>query len=221
MPQNPDPIRPWNLCYCCLVAKLCPALLGPIDCSPPGSSIHGISEARILEWVAISFPRGTSQSRVQAHITCVSSTGRWVLYHWATYEALGIYTWQKTKDPGDVMEYMKKILFQDRDLREEERQAGVYHWVCSCSPGERRKEDPHGCEKSEATAEQSTQVLRESLQMISSKEVRGNDMGSRCEMSAEMSLMLFPIFFSAAWRVWGPRCPCLLWDYQAEAQLWS
>ena len=130
MPQNPDPIRPWNLCYCCLVAKLCPALLGPIDCSPPGSSIHGISEARILEWVAISFPRGTSQSRDQAHITCVSSTGRWVLYHWDTYEALGIYTWQKTKDPGDVMEYMKKILFQNRDLKEEEREAGIQHWAC-------------------------------------------------------------------------------------------
>ena len=130
MPQNPDSIRPWNLCYCCLVAKLCPALLGPIDCSPPGSSIHGISQARILEWVAISFSRGTSQSRDQAHITCVSSTGRWVFYHWATYEALGIYTCQKRKDPGDVMEYMKKILFQNRNLKEEEREAGIQHWAC-------------------------------------------------------------------------------------------
>ena len=38
---------------CCLVAQLCPTLCNPIDCSPPGSSIHGISQARILEWVAI------------------------------------------------------------------------------------------------------------------------------------------------------------------------
>ena len=153
MPQNPDPIRPWNLSYCCLVSKLCAALLWPIVCSPPGSSTHGISQARILEWVAISFSRGTSQSRDQTHVTCVSSTGRCVLNHWATYEALGIYTCQKRKDPGDVMEYMKNILFQDRNLREEERQAGVYHWVCSCSPWEREKEDAHGHGKSEATAE--------------------------------------------------------------------
>ena len=39
----------------CLVAKSCLTLCDPIDCSPPGSSVHGISQARILEWVAISF----------------------------------------------------------------------------------------------------------------------------------------------------------------------
>ena len=37
------------------VAQLCPTLSGPMDCSPPGSSIHGIFQARILEWVAIAF----------------------------------------------------------------------------------------------------------------------------------------------------------------------
>ena len=46
-----------------LVAKLCPALHEPMDCSPPGSSVHKISQARILEWVAISFSRGSSQPR--------------------------------------------------------------------------------------------------------------------------------------------------------------
>ena len=40
---------------CCLVAKLCPTLRDSMDCSLPGSSVHGISQARILEWVAISF----------------------------------------------------------------------------------------------------------------------------------------------------------------------
>ena len=39
----------------CLVALLCPTLCNPMDCSPPGSSIRGISQARILEWVVISF----------------------------------------------------------------------------------------------------------------------------------------------------------------------
>ena len=43
-------------CLCsCLVAQLCPTLCDPVDCSSPGSSIHGISQARILEWVAVSF----------------------------------------------------------------------------------------------------------------------------------------------------------------------
>ena len=43
------------------VAQLCPTLCDPVDCSPPGSSAHGILQARILEWVAISFSRGSSQ----------------------------------------------------------------------------------------------------------------------------------------------------------------
>ena len=46
-----------------LVAQLCLTLCDPMDCSPPGSSVHGILQARILEWVAISFSRGSSQPR--------------------------------------------------------------------------------------------------------------------------------------------------------------
>ena len=46
-----------------LVAQLCLTLCDPVDCSPPGSSVHGIAQARILEWVAISFSRGSSQLR--------------------------------------------------------------------------------------------------------------------------------------------------------------
>ena len=41
-------------------AKSCPTLCDPMDCSPPGSSVHGFLQARILEWVAISFSRGSS-----------------------------------------------------------------------------------------------------------------------------------------------------------------
>ena len=44
----------WNYC-CCLVAKSCLTLCDPVDCSPPGSFVHGILQARLLEWVAISF----------------------------------------------------------------------------------------------------------------------------------------------------------------------
>ena len=58
----------------------------PMDCSPPDSSVCGISQARILEWVAISFFRGSSRPRDQNHVFCVSSSGRQILYHWATWE---------------------------------------------------------------------------------------------------------------------------------------
>ena len=49
-----------HVIHCCfLVAKSCPTLCDPMDCGPPDSSVHGISQARILEWVAISFSRGS------------------------------------------------------------------------------------------------------------------------------------------------------------------
>ena len=54
-PQSPKGKR-----LCCLLAPLCRTLCDPMDCSPPSSSVHGISQARILEWGAISFSRGTS-----------------------------------------------------------------------------------------------------------------------------------------------------------------
>ena len=60
------------------------SLRSPV-CRPPDSFIHGISQARILEWVAISFSRWSSQPRDR---TCVSYIGRRVLYHWTTWEAL-------------------------------------------------------------------------------------------------------------------------------------
>ena len=44
----------------CLVTQLCLTLCDPMDCSPPGSSVHGILQARIVEWVAISSSRGSS-----------------------------------------------------------------------------------------------------------------------------------------------------------------
>ena len=47
-----------HCCCCCLVGKSCPTLYDPMECSPLGSSVRGISQARILEWVAISFLQG-------------------------------------------------------------------------------------------------------------------------------------------------------------------
>ena len=56
----------------CLAAKSCLTLCEPMNCSLPGSSVHGISHVRILEWVAISFFRGSSQPRSQTHISCLA-----------------------------------------------------------------------------------------------------------------------------------------------------
>ena len=56
-----------------LVAQLCLTLCDAMDCSPSGSSIHEISQARILEWVAIPFSRGSSQVRDRTHISYITS----------------------------------------------------------------------------------------------------------------------------------------------------
>ena len=53
-----------------LVAQSCPTLCNPVDCSLPGSSVHGIIQARILEWVAISFSRGSSRPGGRTQVSC-------------------------------------------------------------------------------------------------------------------------------------------------------
>ena len=70
------------LCY----AQLCRTLCNPMGCSPPGFSVHGTSQARILDRVAISFSRGSSQPRDRTLVCCVSCTGRWILYHWTIWD---------------------------------------------------------------------------------------------------------------------------------------
>ena len=56
------------VCVCVLVSQLCPTLCNPMDCSPPGSSLHGILQARMLEWIAIPFSRGSSRARDQTQV---------------------------------------------------------------------------------------------------------------------------------------------------------
>ena len=69
-----------------LVTQSCPTLCDPMDCSMPGSSVHGILQA-ILEWVAIPFSRGSSWLRNWIQVSCIA--GR-LFTVWATREAL---TW--------------------------------------------------------------------------------------------------------------------------------
>ena len=69
-------------------AQSCPTLCDPMDCSPPGSSVHGIFQARILARVAICYARGSCLHRDRTHVSCVSCIERQILYPWATWEAL-------------------------------------------------------------------------------------------------------------------------------------
>ena len=57
-----------------------------MNCSLPGSSVHGIFQARILEWVAIYSSRRSSWPRDQILVSCISCIGRWILYHCAIWE---------------------------------------------------------------------------------------------------------------------------------------
>ena len=68
------------LCLSCengvkvLVSYTCPTLSDPMDCSLPGSSAHGILQARILEWVAIPFSKKSSKPRDQTQVSCISGS---------------------------------------------------------------------------------------------------------------------------------------------------
>ena len=72
-----DSLRIPNVC-CRSVAQSCLTLCNPMDCSPPGSSVHGVSQERMLEWVAISSSRVSSWPRDRTHISFIESS----LLHW-------------------------------------------------------------------------------------------------------------------------------------------
>ena len=61
-----------------IVTEPCLTLWNPMDCSPPGSSVHGISQARTLEWAAMCFRRGIFRTQRPDLCLCI---GRWILYH--------------------------------------------------------------------------------------------------------------------------------------------
>ena len=66
-----------TLATTCVYAQLCPILCDPMDCSPPGSSVHGVSQARILEWIAISFSRDLPYPKIEP----LSAAGAGSLLH--------------------------------------------------------------------------------------------------------------------------------------------
>ena len=66
------------------VTQSCLTLCIPMDCSPPGSSLHGIFQARVLEWIAISFSKGSSWTRDRTWVSCIAG---WCFTSWATRES--------------------------------------------------------------------------------------------------------------------------------------
>ena len=79
-------LNPWKDCsqFCLHMCMLHQAnSLPPHRSSLPGSSVCGIFQTRILEWVAISYSRESSRPKDQTPVSCI---GRWLLYHWATWE---------------------------------------------------------------------------------------------------------------------------------------
>ena len=81
-----------------LVAKSCRTLCNPMDCSLPGSSVHGIFQTRILEWVAISFSRGSSPPRDNLGLLHC----RWILYQ-LSYQGCSIFK------SGDTQSYLWSV----------------------------------------------------------------------------------------------------------------
>ena len=78
-----------SLCVCVRMhAQSCSTLWDSMKCSPPGSSGHGILWARMLERVIISSSWGSSRPRDRTHVSCISCTGKRILYHCTTWEAL-------------------------------------------------------------------------------------------------------------------------------------
>ena len=77
-------------------------LCDPMDCNQSGSSVHGILQARILEWVAIFSSRGSSQPRDWTHVSCVSCTAGGFFTHWAIGEAPTNKGWGKVMNNLEV-----------------------------------------------------------------------------------------------------------------------
>ena len=108
----------------CVSLQSCPALCIAVGCSPPGSSVHGILQARILGWVAISISRGSSWPRDRTHVFC--TVGRCFTI-WVTKEALCTELWSK-------QESIFPRCYQDREWELTEASCIQYRWESRGSP---------------------------------------------------------------------------------------
>ena len=136
---GPYPIMVLNLIDCtrCVVQFLAtPWTEDPMDGILPGSSVYWILQARILEWVIVSFSRGSSWPRDWTRVSCIFCTGRWILYHWATWLgcmcAKSLQSCLTLCDPMDYSPPGSSVhgIFQERVL--ERAAMPNYHWNRLC-----------------------------------------------------------------------------------------
>ena len=111
----------WMVWCACPVAQSCLTVSDPMDCSPPGFSVHGIFQARILEWVAISSSRVSSQPRHQTHVFFVSPA---LADEFFTTEPLGI--------PDGMLEAWK-FSFRSSDSNRKKEDGNIVPLMKFCS----------------------------------------------------------------------------------------
>ena len=99
--------------WVCVCIQLCLTLWDSMGCNLPGSSVHGIFQARILERVAISYSRGSSQLRDWTHVSSISCIGRQILYRWEAQCVISkAYFVFDTRDLQVVTSNVLKPIFQ-------------------------------------------------------------------------------------------------------------
>ena len=102
------------------VSQSCPTLCDPIDCSLPGSSVHGIFQATVLKWIAISFSRGSSQPRFRTRVSHIVDRcfTIWATGEVKSYKRQGKRGWKKKISHQNTDSYMIQVLkFSDRESK--------------------------------------------------------------------------------------------------------
>ena len=119
-------LLPLAISFLCVCFQLYPTLCNTMDCSPLGYSVHEIFQAKTLEWVVISYSRGSSQPRYRTCVSCNSCIGRQILYHWATWEAHNLH-YIKFIDIY-ICDFMKLIILHEVVLWRQKEKALVHIW---------------------------------------------------------------------------------------------
>ena len=94
-----------------LVTQSCPSLCDPTDHSLPGSSVHRIFQASLLEWVTISFSRGPSQHRDPTGVSCIAE-----IYYCLSYQGTALVAQKKTSAYINIVTWMSVCKFQEESL---------------------------------------------------------------------------------------------------------
>ena len=114
------------VCVCTLSCFICVQLFDPVDCSLTGFYVHGILQARILEWVAMPSSRGSSGPKDQTRVSYISCIGRWAFYHSLHLEA------QRTGECPQVSNHPWKgnwIMMQSKELLSYEDLLILVEWI--------------------------------------------------------------------------------------------